>query len=292
MRLLDIPLGARGAFPGIRYPQQTEGVRGPGTHIWGVNGQRSMRDTMRDVEAATGAPDGLLLVMHHREIGRIDPAFIGGPKTSSARGPFQFTGPTWRSFTAGNLLARYGFPALSREGSDDLRMDARAAGAMTAEYARFHYGILRAAGVEQISAADLYLMHHGGPDAIRLLIDLYNNRPAATAEWYYRNSGNAIGGHIGDFYVDGEHRQRPRTPREYVDWMTGQTIGSPHRRDYYGRGKEGISQAPVTFRPRADGTDDAIIERPGIYNLPPPNRPPDAMLTPEARARYRQMDAR
>ncbi len=292
MIVADIPMGVATAIPRIERPYRTEGRevatgwrRGAGgwpngvnvgTFRWGVDQRRPFRDVMSDVTEATGAPDQMLYMISRREnypyLEAYDRPPSEGGGVSSARGPHQFTDGTWRTW-AGGVGSMYGIaPSMSNEERSSLVDDPRFSGAMTAEMARYHAGLLAPRLGRNASIADIYMLHHGGEEAIPLVVAVgTNDRPDRLAYTFYNQDrpNNAVSNHPNDFFVGGD-RRHPRTARQFYDWMTGQDPSSPHRRDYTTPGRlEGLPTTPVEFGARLDGSvEAATVARPGVLNLP------------------------
>lgn len=287
MIMQDIPMGVSTALPRIRNPYRTEGrdvatgftmdSRGRpaalriGTFRWGSDQRRPMRDVLADVSAATGAPENMLYMIGRREnfpyLELYDRPPAEGGGVSSATGPHQFTAPTWRTWING-LGTMYGVaPSMADEERAGLVDDARFSGAMTAEMARYHASLLQPRIGRAPSIADIYMMHHGGEEAIPLLEAVHTGRGDARSTAFY--SPQAVANHPNDFYVNGDKRV-PRTAQQFYDWMTGQDDASPHRRDYLVPGRmQGLPTEPVEFGARMDGSSrPARVLRPGVIGLP------------------------
>lgn len=298
MRLSDIPMGVETAFPrmtdpalptrggryvsGARYgndgwptEMQRDAIdwaspaRRQGMIQWGVDLRRPEADVLADVERVAGAPAGMLNMISMRESDMSRRQYDqGGPDSTSAQGPHQFTEGTFKTWATGTG-ARYGIPTagLTREELQGMRYDIRVSGAMTAEMARYHASLIQNANPEgpAASVAEIYLMHHGGEEALGLVNAVRQGKGDTPAVRYY--SAQAVRNHMSDYYVRGDP-SRPRTARQFFDWMTGNDPNSPHQRNYDGGGLRGLPTEPAQFGARADGsTDVARVMRPGVVGF-------------------------
>lgn len=292
MTLSDIPMGVEGAFPrmnsealptrgghyasGAEYDRSgwptnlvTQPIdwgspdRRAGIISWGVDLRRPEADVLGDVERVAGVQTpGFLnwISMRESDLSRGRRQYDqGGPDSTSAQGPHQFTEWTFKTWLTG-LGSEYGIPTanLSRSELQDLRYDIRVSGAMTAESARFYAGQITAneANAPTPNAAELYLAHHGGPEGVDFVRALRKGDENGRAIDHYSTA--AVNNHLNDYYINGD-RTRPRSNREFFDWMTGQNPRSPHRRNYRGQGMEGVPLEPVVFGARANGTTDTPV---------------------------------
>lgn len=277
-RLLDIPIG-RGAPEGIdpgRSPAQgytyNPATRALGLIQWGVDMRRALTDIIRDVETATGAPDGYLRRLSGKESGNNANAT---PGTSSASGYFQITNDTWSTWANGNgyhpdlgqrFRQTYNLDALPNDEMQEYRLDPRVDGAMAAEIARHSYESLRSRGVQNVTEGHLYLGHFGGPNGLELAYDQsqgnFRNRfgfqyfaPGevdANEPVFFepkldsngRPERRAVTRNGRTVYVQVGDRTRPRTTQQVWDRLTG-----PFN-----------TTDAVQFRPRVDGSDAALLQ--------------------------------
>lgn len=245
-------------------------ARRAGMVSWGVDLRRPESEVLADVERVAGAPSGFLNMVSMRESDmRYRQYDQGGPsELTTAQGPHQFTRPTFKTWING-VGEAYGVPvaAMDPEEVQDLRYDIRISGALTAEMARYHASLIANANTDgpSASAAELYLMHHGGEEALGLINAVRRGETNRPAENYYSEA--AVRNHMRDYYVNGDPR-RPRSTRDFFNWMTGNAPNSPHRRNYDGAGLRGLPTDPIEFGARADGTNDSVrVIRPGVVRF-------------------------
>lgn len=237
MALIEIPVA--------RNPIFNQPERGLGLIRWGVDGRRPFTDVARDVETVTGAPEGYLDIVGLRESDR---GRRRGNAESSVRGAYHFLGSTYERFHA-FAGARYGYHGVHPDDIANLREDDRAAGAMAAEYARDNWHRFKARLGFAPTRGELYAMHFGDENALRLLKDWHRHperRATAAAASYF--TPRQVSANEAVFFpqIGTDSDGRPIYDRS-----------RPHSLDHFRRRmSDGFADGPAEFRPRLDGSTD------------------------------------